>query len=280
MPSISPARPRQADRIASIIKMQSLLFDSSCQAEYDELLNFMNDRRPVKIERIVSILRAQALLLGSGAYLVGEKAEKAAAEIPALVAYARSLLDGEDGLKRKLEVLPRNLGRTFAAKGWGLPLFGDYRPMILPERGLLLIYSSPDGDGKTGALEVARLGSEVCLSYGERELILDSSGYWLGLRAHSRSDSEEGSGFEEKDSWSESFTFSRYEFELDLRPRKRRFRGRAANPYEYVYPYWFYDVPHAAANLSRFAEDALCGIFRVHLRDAERLAEAFSGRLP
>jgi hypothetical protein len=280
MSPVPGSRARQAERIVSIVKMQSLLSDSSSHAEYEELLDFMNDRRPVKIERIVSILRAQALLLGSGAFLEGKKAQRGAAEIPALVAYARSLLDGEGGTKRKLEVLPRNLGRTFAAKGWGLPLFGDYRPAKLPARGLLLLYSSPDGDGRTGALEVVRLGPELSLSYGGKELILDSGGYWLCLRAFSQADSQPRECDGRSGSRSEAFSFSRYEFELDLRPRKRRFRGRVANPYEYVYPYWFYDAPSAASSLSRFAEDVLCGIFRVPLRDAEKLAETFSGRLP
>ena len=278
MPSIPRARP--VDRIVSIIKMQSLLFGSSSPGEYEELLDFVEDRRTAKIERIVSILNAQGLLLGSGVFLAGSRPERAAAEIPSLVAYARSLLELEDAPRRKLEVLPRNLGRPFAAKHWGLPLFGNYRPSVPPESGILLIYSSLDGDGKSGELEAVRLGPVDRLSYIERALAIDSSGYWLDLRVSSFADSREEALSAGKGSRSESFSFSRYDFALDKKPRKRRFRGRIADPYEYVYPYWFYDVPAAASNLARFVGDVLCGIFRVPLRDAEKLAEAFSERLP
>jgi hypothetical protein len=260
--------------------MQSLLFGLSSPDEYEELLDFVEDRRTAKIERIVSILNAQRLLLGSGAFLEGSRAQSAAEEIPSLVAYARGLLEREDAPRRKLEVLPRNLGKPFAAKRWGLPLFGDYRPPVPPGSGLLLIYSAPDGDGKSGELEAARLGPGDRLSYRERALAIDSSGHWLSLRAFSRADSQEEALPEEKGSRTEVFSFSRYAFALDKKPRRRSFRGRIADPYEAVYPYWFYDGPAAASNLARFIGDVLCGIFRVPLRDSEKLAEAFSERLP
>jgi hypothetical protein len=277
-----PASPRlrPADRVVSIIRMQSLLFDASYTLEYEQLVDFLEDRRGVKIERIISILRAQEILLGSGAFLEGGRSESAAAEIPKLIAFMRSLLEVEGGRKRKIEVLPRNLGRPFAAKNWGLPLFGDYRPAIPPKRGIILIYSSPDGDGECGELEAARLGAGDSLSYKERALSLDSDNYWLGLRARSSADSPGDEPPKARDSRSETFTFSRYELSLDRKSRRRRFHGRIADPYEYVYPYLFYDIPGATTNLERFVEDILCGIFRVPLREAERLAEVFSGRLP
>jgi hypothetical protein len=161
-----------------------------------------------------------------------------------------------------------------------LPLFGDCRPPLPPERGIILVYTSPDGDGKSGELEAARLGPYDNLSYGDRALVIDSSSYWLALCASVRVGAQEEGRAQDKSSRSEAFSFSRYDFALDKRPRRRSFRGRIADPYEFVYPYWFYDVPSAASNLSRFVGDLLCGIFRVPLRDAERLAEAFSGRLP
>lgn len=278
MPAVRRSRP--ADRIVSIIRMQSLLFDSSSPDEYEGLYDFLEDRREVKIERIVSILRAQEILLGSGVFLDGRRALSAAEEIPSLVAYARGLLETEDAPRRKIEMLPRNLGKPFAAKRWGLPLFGDYRPIVPPERGLILIYTSPDGDGKSGGIEAARLGPGDRLSYVERALAIDSSGPWLGLNARSRADSQEAPSPGEGGARGEYFSFSRYDFSLDKRPRKRRLRGRIADPYDYVYAYWFYDVPCAASNLSRFVGDVLCGIFCVPLRDAEKLAETFSGRSP
>jgi hypothetical protein len=277
MPAAFGSRARPIERIASIVKMQSLLFESFVADEYEELLDFHADRRPVKIERVVSILRAQGLLLGSGAFLRGSRAERAAAEIPALVAYARSLLEADDDPRRKYEVMPRQLGRPFAARGWGLPLFGDCRPERPPERGLLLVYSSPDGEGRGGCLEAARLGPGDRLAYDGRALVLDSSGYWLSLSARASSAPE---GAEAWGRGREIMAFSRYVLALDRKPRKKRFMGRLADPYESVYPYVFYDVPAAVPNLARFAGDILCGIFRVPLREAERVAEAFSGRLP
>jgi hypothetical protein len=278
MPS-SP-RPSPASRVVSIIEMQSLLFDASYTLEYEQLVDFPEDRRGMKIERIISILRAQEILLGSGYFLQGRRAESGAQEIPKLIAYMRSLLEVEGAGRRKIEVMPRNLGRPFAAKLWGLPLFGDCRPPIPPKRGILLIYTSPDGDGKSGELEAARLGSGDILSYEGRTLSLDSENRWLRLRAFSPADSTVGAPQRSGGARFESFSFSRYGFELDKKPRMRRFRGRIADPYEFVYAYLFYDIPGATANLERFVEDVLCGIFRVPLREAEKLAEAFSGRLP
>jgi hypothetical protein len=98
MPSIRSGRAREADRIVSIIKMQELLFGSSSPGEYEDLCDFLEDRRGATIERIVSILRAQELLLGSGVFLSGNRAKSAAAEIPSLIAYVRGLLEVEEAL--------------------------------------------------------------------------------------------------------------------------------------------------------------------------------------
>jgi hypothetical protein len=280
MAAILRASSNPAARVASIIKMQSLLFEAPSTTEYDELLDFPTDRRSSKIERIVSILRAQEILLGSGAFLRDERSLRAAVEIPALIAYVRSFLEIERAPMGNIEVLPRNLGRTFAAKGWGLPLFGDYRPPVLPERGLILVYSSPDVDGKNGALEAARLGPLERLSYREGALVLDSSGYWLSLRARSSADSSGPALVEDRNRGPDRFAFSRYDFALDRKPMKKRFRGRIADPYKYIYPYCFYDTSAATSNLARFVGDVLCGIFRVPLREAEELADTFTGRLP
>ena len=177
-------------------------------------------------------------------------------------------------------MLPKNLGRPFARRRWGLPLFGDLRPELPPDRGLLLVFTSPDGDGLSGALEAARLGPDCRLSYDERAVAIDSSGYWLGLRALSAAAAEEPPPSKGRAALRESYAYSYYRFALDRKARKRRFSGRIADPYEYVYPYFFYDTPTAAPNLARFVGDILCGVFRVPLREAEKLAEAFSERLP
>ena len=71
MPASPRPQAKPADRIASIVRMQALLFGSSSPGEYEELLDFPRDPRSGKIERIISILRAQGILLGSGDYLRG-----------------------------------------------------------------------------------------------------------------------------------------------------------------------------------------------------------------
>jgi hypothetical protein len=267
-----------ADRVASIIRMQAILFDAAFPGEYEELLDFLEDRRGGKIERIVSILRAQEILLGSGSYLRGARAKRGAAEIPGLIAYLRSLTESERAPAFKAEVLPRNLGKTFAARRWGFPLFGDYRPSSLPDRGILLLYKSPDKGG-TASVEAARLGPGDALSYAGPGLCLDSSGYWLSCDARPP-DSPSPASFPGEKERRETFAFSRYLLSLDLSPIRRSYRGRMANPYEYEYPYLFFEGPASAANLARFLAELLSGILRVPLRDAERIAEAFSERMP
>jgi hypothetical protein len=272
------AAPTEAvSRISSIVRMQAMLFDASSQGEYGELLDFAEDRRWSKIERVVSMLRAQAILVGSGEFLRGRRAAAAAAEIPGLIAYARSLLGGDRGPVLRPAVLPRNLGRSFAARRWGLPLFGDYRPSRPPGGGVLLLYSSLEGNGRYARVSAGRLGPGCGLSYDGPALVLDFKGYWLsldalGLEAAGRESPAKGR--EER----ERFSYSRFALSLDLRPSRRRFRGRRVDPYGYEYAYLFHESG-AAANVARFVSDLLSGVFHVPLREAERVAEAFSGRL-
>jgi len=264
-----------ARRVASIVKMQALLFGGEDPGEYESLLDFRVDRRPAKVERVISVLRAQEILLGSGLYLRDEGSRAAAAEIPGLVAYLRSLLEADRGPARKLAVLPRNLGRPFAAKRWGLPLFGDFRPASPPERGVLLVYSSMDGDGRRASVAAARLGPGIRLAYEGRALAVESRSPWLGLDARFADDSPPaGSGGRDE------YRFSRYALRLDRRPRLRRFSRRTVDPYGYEYGYLFYEGPGAGRNVARFVSDLLSGIFHVPLREAERIGWEFSGRSP
>jgi len=265
----------RARRVASIVKMQSLLFGRENPDEYESLLDFDVDRRPAKVERVISVLRAQEAILGGGLYLQDEESRTAAAEIPSLVSYLRSLLDAGRGPARKLTVLPRNLGRPFAAKRWGLPLFGDFRPASPPEQGILLVYSSMDGDGRRASVAAARLGPGIRLAYEGRALAVESRSPWLSLDARFADDpSPSGSGGRDE------YRFSRYALWLDRRPRLRRFPRRAVDPYEYEYGYLFYPGPGAGRNVARFVSDLLSGIFHVPLRESERIGWEFSGRSP
>jgi hypothetical protein len=270
--------PGAVSRISSIVRMQALLFDVPSPREYDELLDFAEDRRWSKIERVVSVLRAQEILVGSGEFLRGPRADAAAAEIPGLISYARSLLEADRGPDRRLAVLPRNLGRSFAAKPWGMPLFGDFRPAQPPGEGMIVLYSSLEGNGRTARISAGRLGPGCGLSYDGPALLVDFKGPWLALDALSL----EAAGPEaraEDGARRDRFEYSRFALSLDRRPARRRFRGRRADPYRYEYAYLFYTAG-AAANVARFVSDLLSGVFHVPLREAERVAEAFSGRLP
>ncbi len=278
MPASPRPQAKPADRIASIVRMQALLFGSSSPGEYEELLDFPRDPRSGKIERIISILRAQGILLGSGDYLRGGKAARQAAEIPGLIEYLLSLSEAERAPSTKVQVLPRNLGKTFAARGWGWPLFGDYRPATPPSQGILLLYASPDRDGQA-LVELARLGQRDALRYEKAGACVDCAGPWLALAARPADLPQAGKSKDEGTDI-ESFAFSRYVLSLDLEPRPKPCRGRLVDPYSFEYPYLFFDRPSSPFDVARFVAELLSGILRVPFREAERIAESFSGRMP
>lgn len=272
---------RRAERVASIIRMQALLFDSpfaepglESTGEYDALLDFRADPRQGKIERIISILRAQELLLTEGFALGGERSASAAREIPALIRYLRSLTERESTAARKATIVPHNLGSTFMAKGYGVPLFGDHRPLRFPPMGgVILLYRASDLDG-TACIEAARMGSGIRVAYRGPGIALDSSAPWIECRATDPTLApSSGSG-------DEVFAYRRFSLALGRVARKRSFTQRIVDPYGYEYAYLFFEGPRLNANIGRFVAELFSGPFGVPLREAERIAESFSGRLP
>jgi len=274
-----------ASRIVSIIALQSAVFDSPLvglspreTGEYGGLLDFADRPDPAAIARIRSILRLHELLFGDEA-----------GEMPFLAAYLDSLAAPEPPAPRRAAILPANLGRTFAAKGWGSPLFGGYRPAAPPSGGgSILRYRSADADG-TALIAASPLGTRTALAYRGAGVVVASQGSWLecvispaggaGAEAADADPACAGRG-RAASRGRDLHRFVRCIVELDRAPRPLSLKDEFLDPYAYEYAYYFFEGGRMAANIAAFVVDVLSGSHAVPFREAERIGGLFSERMP
>lgn len=265
-------------RIRSIIRMQSKLFGSidegfAERGGYEELLDF--DERPTraKIGRVVSILRAQEEILSSPYFSGSGKASGAAAEIPELVAFALSLGRRESLTAAKSAILPVNLGRAFRAKGFGAPLFGDYRPSVPPSGTGAILVHREGGPGESAIVEAARLESGVRITYRGAGISMSGRGSWIACEVAGAESFVAPEGREMR-------AYRLYSLFLDKVPRDGSLGRAEADPYRYEYPYYFFDGCGLTRAIARFVAELFSALFHVPFREAEDAAELFAQRLP
>ncbi len=297
------------DRIRSILACQELVFDSELYGlrtgaglEYRALMDFDLDPSPEKAERLRSVVKAHTTLFGTG--LIDKDRE--------LLAEERSLLryiNRKAALGRKLNrsaILPRRLGAAFIRKGYGLPLFGYYRPKTPPEKaGFILCYQAVEADGL--ARFYASSTHSAKLKYEGLGLRIDSKGSWLRAAAVPDACSSAAaalalalpSGTVDRgdpliedlktgerplaETVQERFpvdTISRYSFhghDLIISNKMRPLAEAESlmDPFHYRYAYWFLET----GRLSAYLRNLWNGSFGLAERDAERAAEDFKRKL-
>jgi hypothetical protein len=271
-------------RISSIIKTHFMLFatpymglDFEPEKDYEKLLDFHKYPESAKIKRIISIVKAYALLHDSGLLSSNAETEKETAK---LVRYLSSLQRDHvhSGTVRKL--VPKNLGFSFFKKKLGVPLFGLYRPSSVPGgKGMLLCYTSTEGDGEAG-ISAVMMDRKTSINYQGLGVVVDSEAKWLHC-VISRAGNEPllipEIAFKRKKA--HTFDFFRYNISLAEKAIQTRLKDEFIDPFRYKYAYFFFDDSTLKFKVLRFLSSLLSGKFCVPARESENIALLFIQKL-